>query len=110
MNTIDYFEFHHFPEYKKLYLWCAFGLILGVLGLKYLAIYFVPLAIYLIYVTATTSIILYTQTCKYRGYFLYPERFIRFFKIYKKELPLLSFDNVATLGEQNSHVIKTNKH
>ena len=87
MNTCDYFTFHHFPKFYRLYVLCAIGCALGLFIIKYIPYLFV-IGIYFIYLSTTTTFILYRKVCKYRGYFLYPNKFIRFFKSYKKNYRL----------------------
>ena len=103
MNRLDYFQFHEYPAYKKhKVLSLVLGVIfyfIGIAALKVSLFAFIP-CIYLCYVALFTFNLLRTKRCRYRGYFLYPVRIVKFFRSIEVEVDLQDFDSVATMSEK----------
>lgn len=104
VNRLDYFEFHQYPKYK---MHKTIAVILFFLGLHLLSysnafssiiwLTYAGGCLYMSYVSAVSFIILHRQLCKYRGYFLYPKSWLKFFISIQKEVDLDDFDSTATI-------------
>jgi hypothetical protein len=103
MNRLDYFQFHEYPAYKKhkfLSLFVGvFFYFIGIEAFKISFLFFIPF-IYLCYVAWFTFNLLRTKKCRYRGYFLYPARIVKFFRSIEVEVDLQDFDSVATMSKK----------
>lgn len=104
LNRLDYFRFHYYPHYQ---LHRLLSLIIGVgavfYGIKLFSEYFLLalLCWYVGYVALLTFNLLHNRICRYRGYWLYPKRFVAFFNSISKDDDLNDFDSIAT---QNQHL------
>jgi hypothetical protein len=103
MNRLDYFQFHEYPAYKKhkffaLFM-CVFAYFLGLEVLSFSFLTSIP-CFYLVYVALLSFVLLRTRKCRYRGYFLYPARIIKFFRTIEVEVDLNDFDSVATMSKK----------
>ena len=85
LNRLDYFQFNEYPEYKKHK---AIALFLGIL------------AIYLGYIALLSFNLLRTKICRYKGYFIYPTKFILCFRAREVEIDMEDFDSVATMNQK----------
>lgn len=103
LNRLDYFQFHQYPKYKKHKYGSAFlGLFFLITALK-LATSSMLLALpcfYLCYVALKTFCILQIKTCRYKGYFLYPNKIVSFLREREVEVDLNDFDSVATMSKK----------
>jgi len=103
MNRLDYFQFHEYPAYKRhKYLSLIIGIALYFISIKVLKVSllaFIP-CIYFCYVAIFTFYLLRTKRCRYKGYFLYPKRFVNFFRSIEIEVDLHDFDSVATMSKK----------
>jgi len=103
MNRIDYFQFYEYPKYKlHKMLSLVLGIIIFIISIKVMKANFLlslPLY-YASYVALLTFNLLRTRTCRYRGYFLYPNKIINFFKEIEVEVDLNDYDSVATLNDK----------
>jgi len=103
MNRLDYFQFNEYPEYTKhKYIALFFGAFLIYLGLKTISTTFLgslPL-FYLGYIALLSFHLLRTKICRYNGYFIYPNKFIKFFRAREIEVDLNDFDSVATMHKK----------
>jgi len=109
VNRLDYFEIHQYPSYKRdralafivfcltIYLFIQTPSISGLLTVPYLLA-----CLYLFNISLVSFMILTRQVCRYRGYFFYPKKWLRFFKSIRKEIDLEDFDSCATLESRNS--------
>ena len=55
---------------------------------------------YIGYVSLVSFNVLRTKVCRIRGYFLYPTRFVAFFKEREKKVDLNDFDSIATMTKK----------
>lgn len=87
LNHLKYFEFHHYPG-EKLHSFWAIATILILLfkidDLFSINVFYGLLGIYVMYIAIFTKYLLTKKICRYKGYFLYPNAMIRFFKKRKK--------------------------
>jgi hypothetical protein len=103
MNRLDYFQFNEYPEYKKhKYIALFAGVFFLYLGLKILkANFLVSLPLfYLSYIALLSFNLLRTKVCRYKGYFLYPKKFVKFYRAREVEVDLNDFDSVATMSKK----------
>ena len=103
MNRLDYFQFHEYPKYKRhKYISLLFGVFLAYLSLKISQgnlLGALPF-IYLSYVSLLSFNLLRTKICRYRGYFFYPKRIVKFLRTIEVETDLDDFDSVATMSKK----------
>ena len=103
MNRIDYFQFHEYPAYKRhKFLSLLIGIFFYFLGISVLKISllgFIP-CLYLCYIALFTYNLLRTKRCRYKGYFLFPKRIVKFFRTIEVEVDLQDFDSVATMSKK----------
>jgi len=103
MNRLDYFQFNEYPEYKKHKYIALFASVFFLyLGLKILKANFLislPL-FYLSYIALLSFNLLRTKVCRYKGYFIYPKRFVKFYRDREVEVDLNDFDSVATMSKK----------
>ena len=103
MNRMDYFRFHEYPKYKQhKYFSLIFGALVYLLGIEVLKVSFLmslPL-FYLGYIALLTFNLLRTKVCRYRGYFLFPKKIIKFFRDLEVEVNLDDFDSIATMNDR----------
>lgn len=103
LNRIDYFQFHQYPAYGKHKLFSLLaGVALYFIGMKVLESTFwgsLPV-FYLSYLSLLSFNILRRRICRYKGYFLYPTRFVRFFRAYEIEVDVEDFDSIATMDKK----------
>jgi len=103
MNRLDYFKFHEYPGYKKhkviaILVWLiSIYLISRILPISFLAS--LPF-VYCCYASLVSFNILHNKVCRYRGYFLYPKKFLKFFMSRKVEIDLNDFDSIATMSKK----------
>jgi hypothetical protein len=103
MNRLDYFKFNEYPEYKvHKYMALVACMLLIYLGFKILKISFLGSLpfFYLAYISLLSFNLLRTKICRYKGYFIYPKRFINFFRAREVEVDLNDFDSVATMSKK----------
>jgi len=104
MNRLDYFQFHEYPAYKRHKFFSLFvGILLYFIGIQVVNVSllgFMP-CIYLCYVALFTFYLLRTKRCRYKGYFLYPARIVKFFRSIEIEVDLQDFDSVATMSKKS---------
>jgi len=100
LNRFEYFEFYGFQGETKLKLICLIVCISSYISLISAPIYLFPLLAWLVYVTCFTLYILHKKVCKIEGYFLFPQRLIKRFKRYEKQIDVEDFDSVATLSKK----------
>ncbi len=103
LNRFEYFQFHEYPKYKKhKIIALLFGLFLFYLSIKVLSVSFVGAlpVFYLCYINLLTFNLLRTKICRYKGYFLYPSKFVNFFRSIAVEVDLNDFDSVATVSKK----------
>lgn len=103
MNRVEYFQFHQYPEYKKhkfLSLLCA--LLCFCLSLYHanISFFLTVLFFFLSYVAFKTFYILHTKICRYKGYFLFPKKFVNFLREREVEVDLNDFDSTATMSKK----------
>ena len=97
-NQLDYFDFYSFEGEGGFRLKSCL-VFLFVFWLKdHTPLIFVPFSLWGLYVTSLSLFLSFRKKCRYRGYFLYPNRIIHIFKEYEKEVDLLDFDGLATMG------------
>lgn len=101
LNRMDFFQFYTYPKFA-VHKWMS--LIITILSwfsllksLPYSFLLSLPI-IYVAYVALRTFIILHRRVCRYNGYFLYPKRFVKFFKEREIQVDLNDFDSVATMN------------
>lgn len=103
MNRFYFFQFHEYQKYKSHKI---ISLLIGIfavyLSFKILKISFLGALpfIYLSYVSLLSFNLLRTKVCRYKGYFLYPKRFVNFFMAIKVEVDINDFDSVATMSKK----------
>jgi hypothetical protein len=101
MNRFDYFEFHQYPQYNKhLYLSgfsCLFFFYLAnqTIYVSFLLFLFCS---YFSVISLCICYVLKKQICRYEGYFLFPKFIVRFLRAREKDVDLLDFDSIATMG------------
>jgi len=104
MNRLDYFQFHEYPKYKKhKFVALPLSILFYYFGLKSIDIQFllsIPF-FYLCYVAFLSFILLRSKRCRYKGYFLYPAKIIKFFRSIEIEVDLNDFDSVATMSKKD---------
>ncbi len=103
MNRLDYFQFNEYPEYKKHKFFALFfGIGSFYCGLKILSISFIGTLVfyYLAYIFLLSFNLLRTKVCRYKGYFLYPKKWIKFFGAREIKTDLNDFDSVATMSKK----------
>lgn len=100
LNRFEYFEFYGFEGELKFKIICLIACISSYLAmLNAVPIYlYIPLG-WIVYISAITLYVLYKKTCKIHGYFLYPDRLVRKFKRYEKQIDMEDFDSVASTSE-----------
>lgn len=88
-NHLKYFEFHQYPGERLHRFWSvaiALLLLFKLDDLFHISFFYGVLAIYVLYVAIFTRYLLAKKICRYKGYFLYPNFMIRFFKKRKKSI------------------------
>lgn len=103
MNRFDYFQFNEYPEYKKHKFFALIAAIfLFYFGLKILKTTFLGSlpVFYLGYIALLSFHLLRTKVCRYKGYFIYPKKVIKFFRDREVEVDLNDFDSVATMTKK----------
>jgi hypothetical protein len=103
LNRLDYFQFNEYPEYKKhKFISLGAGVLLVYLGLKILKTSLLGSLpfLYLGYIALLSFNLLRTKICRYRGYFIYPSKFINFFRSRMVEVDLNDFDSIATMTKK----------
>lgn len=104
MNRLDYFQFHEYPKYKKhKFITLPLGIFFYFLGLSVLELHFlasIPF-FYLCYVALFSFYLLRSKRCRYKGYFLYPTSFIKFFRSIEVDVDLNDFDSIATMSKKD---------
>ena len=108
LNRLDYFEFYGFPGEWKIKAKCLASLGLSIWLIKLLPVFFAPILAWVAYVSIRTFVILIEKKCRYRGYFLFPEKIINFFREYRKDVDVTDFDSLATVEKagQGSKIAK----
>ena len=104
INRLDYFTFHQYPSYfKHKYLSLTVTIAFIVLAIKLLKYSLWPAlpCFYIAYISLRTFIILQRRICRYRGYFIYPKRFVKFFKDREQYPDLNDFDSIATIHKHD---------
>jgi hypothetical protein len=108
VNRLDYFEFHQYPKYKlhkfmafagmlfSIYLLLQIAKVSGFIWLPYFLF-----SLYLAQISTVSFIILQRKMCRYRGYLLYPKKWLKFFLSIQKEVDLNDYDSCATLEKRN---------
>ena len=99
LNRVDYFEFHRFPKYNKVRIYCLITILLSLYLFQFFNLFFSCFLFYLLYIAIRTLSIFHSQTCRHKGYFLYPKSFIKKLKGFEKEVDILDFDSIATMGD-----------
>ena len=97
LNRLDYFQFHHFTGMARYKLLALASIVCGIYLIKHLPILLAPLPLYSIYIGLLSLVILQKRICKWKGYFLYPKRFIENLKLYRIETEVNDFDSLATM-------------
>lgn len=97
LNRLDYFEFHQFPRIFNYKLLSVLGIVAGLYLLKTAPWLVKALSLYIVYVSMLSLMILHKQVCKWKGYLLYPSRFVEKLKLYRKAHDESDFDSLATL-------------
>lgn len=115
LNRIDYFEFYSFEGELSLKIKCGLLILILILflGAKYVNAFFVLPILWALYVLFLTLFLTFKKRCKYKGYFLFPNRIVKKFKDYEKKTDLLDFDCLATMektGAGKSIVLKKYNH
>ncbi len=86
-NQLKYFEFHSYPGIEFHKLWCV-GILLMLLfkldNLFELSAFSGIGGLYVFYLTSMTLYLLLKKICRNKGYFLYPNFMIQFFKKRRK--------------------------
>jgi hypothetical protein len=103
LNRLDYFQFHEYPEYKKHKLICVLATILFYgLTIKFIMISFLSSLpfFYASYIASKSLYVLHTKVCRHNGYFLYPSKIVKFFKVREIETDLNDFDSIATMSKK----------
>ncbi|PKI17997.1 hypothetical protein [Colwellia sp. 12G3] len=103
LNRIDYFQFHGYPKITQhKVLSFVVGIVAFILSLKLLSSSLIisALLIYLAYVSLLTFSLLRSKICRYKGYFLYPKRIIKYFSALAVTVDLNDFDSIATLNKK----------
>lgn len=108
VNRLDYFEFHRFEKFNRYRIFCVITIILSIFLIQFFSFFFIILLFYTIYIAVQTLSIFHSQTCRYKGYFLYPKRFVTHLKSYEKEVDLFDFDSIATMGTSGKKFDVTN--
>ena len=89
INRLDYFQFHEYPKYK-LHRVVSFLVAVACyfITMKLLSNHFwlAMFPIYICYISLLTFILLKRRVCRYKGYFLYPNRMIKFLKRERSKL------------------------
>ena len=87
LHRLKYFEFHSYPGETLHKLWAVSTMLLLLFCLDDLFalnwLYGVA-GLYIFYLAIFTHFLLIKKICRYKGYFLYPNSMIRFFKKRKK--------------------------
>ena len=89
LNHLKYFEFHDYPGCSLHKVWAVLIVLLVIFNISALfkMSLFIGLAsLYLLYISVLTHFLLQKRICRYKGYFIYPKFFIRFFKKRKKDV------------------------
>ncbi|MCJ8319423.1 MAG: hypothetical protein MJK12_07305 [Colwellia sp.] len=108
VNRLDYFEFHRFEKFNRYRIYCVIAILLSLSLFHFFNLFFSCILFYAIYIAVQTLSIFHSQTCRFKGYFLYPKRFITRLKCYKKEVDILDFDSIATMGNSGEKFDITN--
>jgi len=108
VNRLDYFEFHQFPKFNQYRIYCVMTILLSLSLFQLFNVFFSCFLFYFIYIAVQTLSIFHSQTCRHKGYFLYPKRFIKGLKLYEKEVDILDFDSIATMGTSGEKFDITN--
>jgi len=102
INRLVYFQFYEYPNYKlhrRLSLFIAvfsYFLMMKLLSEHFIMAIF---TVYACYVSLLSFILLKRRVCRYKGYFMYPSRFVKFFRLREIEVDLNDFDSKATLDK-----------
>ncbi len=103
MNRIDYFQFHGYPKITQhKILSFVVGIIAFMLSFKLLSTSVIISAIlfYITYLALLTFSLLKSKICRYKGYFLYPKRIVKFFRTIEVMVDINDFDSIATLNKK----------
>lgn len=90
-NHRKYFEFHSYPGegLHKLWVVCIMLLLLFLVDDLFAMGYFYGFsAVYIFYISIVTHFLLIKKICRHKGYFLYPNSLVQFFKKRKKSVDL----------------------
>ncbi|MEQ3513141.1 hypothetical protein ABMY35_07350 [Pseudoalteromonas sp. BZB3] len=109
LNRLDYFEFYGFPSEWKIKAKCLVCLGFSIWLIKLLPAFFAPIQVWVAYVSIRTFVILIEKKCRYRGYFLFPEKIINFFREYRKDVDVTDFDSLATADKADQGKDLANK-
>jgi hypothetical protein len=103
LNRFDYFQFHGYPKITQhKVLSFVVGIAAFILCLKLLSTSLIisTLLLYITYVALLTFSLLKSRICRYKGYFIYPKRFIQYFRELAVMVDLNDFDSIATLNKK----------
>ena len=56
--------------------------------------------LYVTYAALLTLNLLRTKICRYKGYFLYPKRIVKYFSALESMVDLDDFDSIATINKK----------
>lgn len=99
LNRLDYFEFHQFDGMAKYKTLSIIAMMFSLYWLKHSPWFLMFALVYVIYISLLSLVILYKQQCRWKGYFLYPSRFVEKLKLYRKDHELNDFDSLATMDK-----------
>lgn len=100
MNRTVYFRFHQYPKYGlHIILSLTLGTVMFIVSLNLMKSEFLwsLLTFYISYVLLLSFVLLQRRVCRYRGYFLYPKRIVKFFRSIEVDMSIDDFDSVATM-------------
>ena len=103
INRIDYFQFHGYPKANQhKVLSCIVGIGAFMLSFKFISSSLIISAVFLYvsYAALLTFILLRTKICRYKGYFLYPKRIIKYFRALEVMVDINDFDSIATINKK----------
>ncbi|PKG81921.1 hypothetical protein CXF85_15400 [Colwellia sp. 75C3] len=103
LNRLDYFQFYGYPKITQhKVLSFVVGIFAFILCLKLLSSSLIisTILLYITYVALLTFILLKSRVCRYKGYFIYPKRFIKYFRELEVTVDLNDFDSIATLNKK----------
>lgn len=89
LNKRKYFQFHSYPGEQLHKLWAVVTmlvLLFKIDDLFHFSVFSGLFGLYVFYVALFSHFLLIKKICRYKGYFLYPNTFVNYFKKRKKDV------------------------